>query len=271
MQPLTSNDISASFSKVRPFLLLDVSIFNTRHVGSLLSRNAITSQAGQTFPSEIWLKIFHYMEEDNRRDTRFCLARPLKATVGRDYTTLKCEVNLSALNFKLADIGSREEILELEDLFNDPDNQKAVSVAENLPTLPARETHKSSSFYITIANEDSDKHTSTSLAHKFLPNCLYHQLEVPDIIAFLQDYDCGVCGADSGHTICPGCTGGVAQRFDAFMGCGIGLACPSCLGLDFMKEDSELLRAYHWEEMPKEVEEAREKKMERRLERYGYL
>ena len=79
-----------------------------------------------------------------------------------------------------------------------------------------------------------------------------------------------MCDYKDGHTICPGCTGGVAQKFDAFMGCGVDLACPLCLGLDFMRRDKELLQEYYWDGLPEEEEEARRVRFEERLGELGY-
>ena len=61
---------------------------------------------------------------------------------------------------------------------------------------------------------------------------------------YLQDKVCRICDYEDGHTICPGCTGGIAQKFDAFVGCGVDLACPLCLGLDFMRRDKALQQTY---------------------------
>ena len=55
------------------------------------------------------------------------------------------------------------------------------------------------------------------------------------------------------------------------MGCGVNLACPLCLGLDFMQEDKSLLEHYYWEGLPEEEEErARTHKFESRLKELGY-
>lgn len=58
--------------------------------------------------------------------------------------------------------------------------------------------------------------------------------------------------------------------FGAFMGCGVDLACPLCLGLDFMQRDKDHLEAYYWDPMPEEEEIARDRRFERRLNELGY-
>ena len=104
----------------------------------------------------------------------------------------------------------------------------------------------------------------------FFPHCVFDQVTVPDVSAHLQDEVCGVCNGENGHTICPGCSRRIAQKFDAFMGCGVDLACPLCLGLDFMRRDKELLRAYYWDGLPEEEEKARSLRFRKRLEELGY-
>lgn len=54
------------------------------------------------------------------------------------------------------------------------------------------------------------------------------------------------------------------------MGCGADLACPLCLGLDFMQEDKALLEKYYDEEMPEELCSARKRRFQARLEELGY-
>ena len=54
------------------------------------------------------------------------------------------------------------------------------------------------------------------------------------------------------------------------MGCGVQLACPLCLGLDFMQQDKTLLETYYWEEMPEEERTARDRRFEERYRELGY-
>ena len=54
------------------------------------------------------------------------------------------------------------------------------------------------------------------------------------------------------------------------MGCGVDLACPLCLGLDFMQKDKFLLKTYYYDPMPEEEESARSRQLEQRLSELGY-
>ncbi|KAI4249447.1 MAG: hypothetical protein L6R42_008985 [Xanthoria sp. 1 TBL-2021] len=107
--------------------------------------------------------------------------------------------------------------------------------------------------------------TSTAL---HVPECLFIDTTVPDVIARLEGGRCWVCEGE--RDICPGCTRGVANEFDAFMGCGVDLACPLCMGLDFMQEDKAFLQKYYRDEPPAKEEEARKARVSARLAELGY-
>ncbi len=64
----------------------------------------------------------------------------------------------------------------------------------------------------------------------------FFHVDVMDIIAYVDYGDYQVCHGR--RNICPECTGGVAQEFGVFMGCGVSLACPLCMGLDLSEGHS---------------------------------
>ena len=169
--------------------------------------------------------------------------------------TPKCR--RSALTSPLAHLDSGDEVRAVERYLAAPDQDHDLSFTTN-SRVRARPPPRSRFFSITVTNGD----------YAFLPHCLFYEITVPDIIAHLQDFKCWVC--EDRRTICPGCTGGVAKRFDAFMGCGVDLACPLCLGLDFSQNDKVLLKTYYYDPMPKEEESARSRQLEQRLSELGY-
>ncbi len=286
MLPLTPSAVTTTFLRDKPFLLLNASAFDTRYVGSLLADGALKSKGGIALPPEIWLNIFDLVKL-RTKTPEYHLARVLTATSRGENTTLSCEVDLSALTSPLACLDSAEEVLAIESYLAAPNQEHNLSFLEPeeaekrkhrntifpalmgfepitttnpTPTTEARQLPISKFFYITVTDSDNN----------FLPHCLFHEVTVPDVIAHLQDVVCEFCEGRDGHTICPGCTGGRAQKFGAFMGCGVDLACPLCLGLDFMREDKDLLQAYYWDEMPDEEKLARICRFERRLDELGY-
>ena len=258
MHPVTPSSITPSFRTHLPYLLLDASAFSTYHIGSLLLKNLIKSSGGISLPQEIWYMIFSLLPT---KPPTYHLARPLRIKSLGDDVVLECEIDTSALIFSHEHVDNEGEIRALEDYLAFPDRHDEIDpfIQDLLSTTRPQPTSR----FFTI--------TVTSAPHAIsLPDCLFYDITVPDLIARLQDYSCRVCNFRDGHTICPGCTGGVAQRYGAFMGCGVDLACPLCLGLDFMEEDKGLLERYYWEGLPKEEKRARRYKFESRLMELGY-
>ena len=191
------------------------------------------------------------------------LARPLRITSHGDRVVLECEIDTSDLISSPEYIDNEDEIRTVEDYLAFPDRHDKSDpfIQDILSTRSTRPQPTSHFFTITV----------TSAPHAiFLPDCLFYDITVPDLIGRLQEYVCHVCEFRRRHTICPGCTGGVAQRYGAFMGCGVDLACPLCLGLDFMEEDKSLLEHYYYEGLPEEEERARNERFESRLKELGY-
>ena len=257
MHPLRPSSINPSFRTHLPYLLLDASAFSTRYVGSLLSKNAIKSSGGISLPQEIWHEIFNLVATN---PPTYHLARPLHVTSHGDDVILNCEIDTSALISSPAYIDNEDEIHAVEIYLAFPD-QHDPFIQEHLDTPSMRPQPPSRFFTITV----------TDAPHAvFLPDCLFHDVTVPDLMGRLQEHVCHVCDFRDGHTICPGCTGGVAQRYGAFMGCGVDLACPLCLGLKFMWEDKSLLEEFYWEGLPEEEERARRDRFDSRLKELGY-
>ena len=260
MHPLTPSSITLSFRTHLPYLLLDKSAFSTRHIGSLLSKDAIRSRGGISLPQEIWHTMFSLIPA---KAPSYYLARPLRVTSRGDDVILYCEIDATALIMSPDIIDNEDEIRAVEDhlAFPDQDDEQRDPFVQRQLDTPNPPKTPSRFFTFTVT---SARHAT------FLPDCLFHDITVPDLIGRLQQYECHVCEFRNGHTICPGCTGGVAQRYGAFMGCGVGLACPLCLGLEFMREDKRLLKKYYYDELPEEEERARSDRFESRLKELGY-
>ena len=194
---------------------------------------------------------------------KYYLARPLRVTSHGDDVVLECEIDTSALISSPEYIDNEGEIRAVEHYLAFPDqyDKQDPFLKDRLDTRSTRSLPIFHFFFITV----------TSVPHAvFLPDCLFHDITVPDLIGHLQEYVCHVCKFRDGHTICPGCTLGVAQRYGAFMGCGVDLACPLCLGLNFMQEDKSLLEEYYDEGLPEEEECARGTRFESRWKELGY-
>ncbi len=217
------------------------------------------SKGGIPLPNQIWFEIFEIVKF-HVKTPEYHLARVLTSNPRGEKTTLNCEVELSAITFPLADLENWYEARLINRYLAAPGQQHDLDVLEKINGRSSRPPPTSKFFSITVTDSDNN----------LLPHCLFHEITVPDVISHLQDNVCGICKEENGHTICPGCTGGKADGFGAFMGCGVDLACPLCLGLSFMKRDKELLETYYWDPMPEEERVARSRRFKRRLNELGY-
>ncbi|KAK4691081.1 hypothetical protein P7C71_g5846, partial [Lecanoromycetidae sp. Uapishka_2] len=265
MRPLTPSSITAEFLSDKPFLLLDTRTFSSRYIGSLLAKGVIKSKGDIALPPEIWHNIFLQSLDKQK----YQLARVLTATPHGKSTTLRCKLEPTVLTYGrgLAYLEDAEQVLAIERYLAAPDQQHDLSLIEDFikETPSPHHSPTSKTFSVTVSDSHDSSHPNT-----FFPPCLFHDITVPDIIGHLQSDICRVCNFEDRHTICPGCTGGVAGKFDAFMGCGVALACPLCLGLDFMRRDKELLEAYYRDGLPAEEELARDLRFKKRLGELGY-
>jgi hypothetical protein len=91
----------------------------------------------------------------------------------------------------------------------------------------------------TISSNSKDRNALIN----YCSALLYTNIKMSDVFSRLFSGSCRFC--QGSRTICPGCTRGRAQRFDAFMGCGVNLACPLCLGYHFCQKDKAVLQEYY--------------------------
>ena len=242
----------------------------SRWVPREIAKADIKSQGGIKLPTELWLKVFSYLTIGK---PEYCLAQPLDAATHEGVKTVTCAVNLTSLNISVAELDSADEVGRVEKFLISPDagHELELQTADKPVSKPQRNIHNAPFFTITLADERSKDHDTNVLQEALQPDCLFQDLDVPDIIAHLQNEVCWVCEFQKEHRICPGCKGGVAQQFDISMGCGVLLACPLCLGMGFMLEDKELLEKYHWDSIPREEWEAREERFNVRYQELGYF
>jgi hypothetical protein len=107
----------------------------------------------------------------------------------------------------------------------------------------------------------------TSFDYKLPTNSafLFSNLTVPDVISWIEDGDCGFC---KDQNIFPGCTNGRSEKFR--MGCGVQLACPLYIGIDYSREHKEFLERYNWESAPEDEQNSMDDWLRERMDELGY-
>ncbi|KAL8944453.1 MAG: hypothetical protein Q9211_000595 [Gyalolechia sp. 1 TL-2023] len=251
MHPLTSADIQPTFLAKKPILLL-----NTRILPVCTLIHYIIAGAAGNLPTEIWLKIIEYAKPE---DAKYKAVQPTSIVPSKRGTILQCRlVNLDLTFYDRAEVKAAEQWLE------SPHTYEQQRESDDGIAFGAEETDKT--FAILFPSTPvSSGDPAPALS---VPDCLFTAVTVPDVISRLHQGRCEVC--DGRRGICPGCTGGVAQRYHAEMGCGELLACPLCMGLDFMGEDKEFLQEYYWDEPPSDEKAARDARLRARWDELGY-
>ncbi|KAL9117036.1 MAG: hypothetical protein Q9187_006431 [Circinaria calcarea] len=255
MRPVTPDTLTAKFWEDRPLLLLDKGLFGIRYLGYAITTKSVGSKCGLALPLELWLKILGSVRRDREQD--FCYVRAISikdCSLGR---VLFCGLSNLVDGPDCFSLDDTAQVRAFEHFLASPDSASS----DSFPNLKVNQTDAATAAFSILLDCSVDN-------SKLLPACLFSEVAVPDVIAHLEGGRCIVCCEQ--RDICPGCTRGVAQRYDAFMGCGVGLACPLCMGLDFMLADKAFLQKYHWDEAPKEEEAVRQSKIDRRLSELGY-
>lgn len=254
MYPVTTDSVTPNFLNDKPLMLLNTGLQRVELLTRLVSNKSIASKGGVVLPNEIWSRILELIRQDSGAE--FCWVRPHSVQERAHGNVLKCVKEILDANCDCGELDGEREIRGYEEFMAAPDRFKSDTELDlGLIRQPTYKTIE----VLLPSSEMSERHTFAFL---------FSDITVPDVIAHVERGRCWVCGGE--RSICPGCTGGVAQKFDAFMGCGVSLACPLCMGMDFMHEDKRWLQDYYWDEPIEEEVLAREMRIKDRLAELGY-
>ncbi|KAL9579221.1 MAG: hypothetical protein Q9212_005232 [Teloschistes hypoglaucus] len=243
MYPLEHTDLKDIWLEEKPIFLLNTALLPIRQVIRQIQKDNVRGN----LPIEIWCMIVNEYMKSCKPDYKS--VQPISITSSPGKQVIHCRgVDVDMERFEdEANVIEVDKWLEFPGLYEDS-NRDTVSDTATLYDIVFLES-------------------STSALR--MPKCLFSRVSVPDVIAFLLGGECWLCEKERG--ICPGCTGWFAQKFDAFMDCGVSLACPLCMGLEFMAIDEEYQEKYYRTEPPSEEEAARDKRFRNRLIELGYL
>ena len=242
-------------------LLADQILQDLRYVGRAIAHKSITSKHGVELPTEVWLMIFTLALAEKRKPD-FQIVRILSV----ENSLLGKIIHCTRLDTSgLPECGSLEnstKVREFEWLLAYPDSSAARSA---FPAFDIDQTELQDEdeeiFSVTLDNSGADQ--------RLLPPCLFIDISVPDIIAYVEGGKCRVCEPD--RYICPDPVCGEAGRaFETVLDRCAELPCPLCLGLDFMREDEEFHQRYDGDHPSEEEEEERCEKIECRHRELGY-
>lgn len=245
MRPLDPTEIEQDLLKRCSILLLNTTELAIRFVIQLV----VANQFPVLLPAELWLDILDHYHKSS--PPTYEAVRPTALTVSSTGRVLYCRtikpsehIYLSQLSFD-----SRHP----EDLTSS--NRSGTQDADAVYAIDFPRTATTTSV------------SSTSAALR-VPDCLFVGVTVPDVIARLDGGRCWFC--NGWRDICAGCAGVRALHFNACMGRGADLACPRCMGLEFMRVDRAFLQKYYCDQATAEEEEARTARLSARLAELGY-
>lgn len=233
-------------------LLLDTTKVALRFVIQLV----LADKFPVLLPTELWLDIIEQYHKAS--PPKYEAVRPTSIAASPTGQILHCRM----VKLNLGHFESEHAVLAAEQFL-------ACSNAHDEITTNSFAAEDSYQVYaIKYPSNPATTGVSSTSTALHVPECLFIDTTVPDVIARLEGGRCWVCEGE--RDICPGCTRGVANEFDAFMGCGVDLACPLCMGLDFMQEDKAFLQKYYRDGPPAKEEEARKAQISARLAELGY-
>ncbi len=259
MKPLRSTACDGSFLSDRPLLLLDTSMVVIRWMYQLIAsgNTNIQSSGGIKLPTELWIQIFDLAADSITHSFCFVQASQVLSEPSRTPTSQGGQST------------STSQVLRCMRTEFDPtefvENETTVYEVERYMRAPGQHTGDDLSHSQLSGPENTFYVKVDSRKGRF--ECLYYDIEVPDIISRIEGGRCWACS--SSRSICPGC-GGVGREYGVFMGCGVSLACPLCMGLDTAEYHKSFLQVYYWDKPPKDEAKEMEESLDQRLKELGY-
>ncbi|KAH8596747.1 hypothetical protein B0O99DRAFT_107893 [Bisporella sp. PMI_857] len=257
MKPISPKNALAHIVDHKPLMMLNSGLLGTRYIMQLvaLTNTNITTTGGTSLPTELWNKILGFALVDAQNS--FCFVQGISLWESSIGKILHCRrINLEG-GLLCGNLDCAEAVYVFEEFINKP-NQRA-SPPFTMPTLQPCQGY-GNTFDIPTTSADDNLPVDSA--------CLFSNVTVPDVISRMEGGACSFCFGS--RLFCPGCTGGRAQEFDVFMGCGVELACPLCIGIDFSLEHRAFLRTYYWDDPPEEKQKSIDDWLRQRMGELGY-
>lgn len=257
MKPISPKNAFTHIGDSKPLMMLNSGLLGIRYIMQLvaLTNTNITTTGGTSLSTELWHMILGFALVDTQNS--FCFVQGIslwKSPMGK---ILHCRrINLEGGPL-CGNLDCAEAVCAFEEFMNKP-NQHA-SLAFTAPTLKPGQGY-GNTFDILITSADDNLPVDSA--------CLFSDVTVPDVISRMEGGACSFCFGN--RLFCPGCTGGRAQEFGVFMGCGVELSCPLCVGIDFSLEHKEFLKTYYWDDPPEEKWNSINDRFQQRMEELGY-
>jgi hypothetical protein len=243
MRPVKAEDV-AGLRKSNQILLLNTTVLWFER----LDPRRIRGPTGTApLPIELWARVLHFVTGAGGAPS--FIAVTVKSSAPADEGAQRVEVLERRLD-EYTDLEGTSEIRRFEKFLGSPQRalppppRREIDKFEEIwkslkgidtkqPTFKLVDTEfpEARTFSIVVPNDYTEDQLHARTELDLLPGgvTLFCDAQFEDCHARLgwdARLGCLMCGG--GGFICPGCTGGLAQKYDAFMGCGVDLACPVC-------------------------------------------
>jgi len=255
MKPVSPKNAIAQVSDDKPLMLLNRRLLEVVRIRRLLAFGSanIKTKGGLVLSIELWDLILEFLAGAKKP---FCFAQGISlrnTSKGQILHFRKVYLEEGPLCGYLE---NTEEVEAFEGFMDRPNHHAALLFDEPI-------IHPGKTYDIVIPSADIDLPAD--------PPFLFSDLTVPDVIAHIEGGNCWFCKAvRQSRFFCPGCTGGVVDNFGMRMGCGVNLACPLCLGIDFSREHKAFLEKYYREPAPEDEEKDVNDWIQDRMDELGY-
>jgi hypothetical protein len=257
MKPINPQKSLAYIVEDKPLIMLNSGLLGIRYITQVVAlRNTnITTTGGTALSTELWNMILRFAIVDTQNS--FCFVQGISLRKFSMGIFLHCRrINLEGGPL-CGSLDCAEAVYAFEEFINKPN--QCSSLPFTAPTLQPGQGY-GNTFDILITSADDSLPVDSA--------CLFSNVTVPDVISHMEGGICSFCCG--GRLFCPGCTGGRAQEFGVFMGCGVSLACPLCIGIDFSLEHRAFLQEYYWKDPPEEEGKSMDDRLQQRMEELGY-
>ncbi|KAF5530390.1 hypothetical protein FPHYL_14086 [Fusarium phyllophilum] len=241
MKPVESKDLD-SLVKLNSIVIFDIDCWGASYLRNILSHgpsHITTKQGNKTLPTELWLEILELTEIDVDENTYklvYGIELTRKSANGsRIEPTLICNVLEEWKKCGQLRDGCHVRVYEkcLKDPSYEIDPQKDRVKEDMEPFFRITKTVRENAYWILVSHL------------RFQEDFLFHNIEVPDIIARLEDGDCHLCWGDRSLDLCRPdtcedasffCGGTLCHRW-----CYHDTLCGLCLGADYASDHLDIM------------------------------
>ncbi|KAF5675149.1 cuticle-degrading protease [Fusarium denticulatum] len=234
MKPVESKDLE-KLVKLNSILIFDIDCWGASYLRNILSHgpsHITTKQGNKTLPTELWLGILDLTKLHVDENT-------YKLVYGIEITHKSANGDMIEPTLICNVLDERKGCKELRDGYGVWLFEKCLR-DPSFKDVRGRQDKKRFPF-LRITKSARENTFSIPVSHlRFQEDFLFHKIEVPDIIARLEDGDCHLCGGDRSLDLCRSDdranAGFYYEGVFSHRWCYHSTICALCLGRDYARD-----------------------------------